>query len=263
MPAASRSRCLRDLPESTLIRQIVPHLLILDISAPDIDPCGRDRILYDGVEQSIGQVHPIFIHKIMKSCHKTKRLCISFKVKKILPHLFVQHPAHRFSEKRKPGQIFLKPLSDRILSEMSERRISDIMDQARTLQYVRDIFSHFRCEARIFTVFQDILPDVLPQRLSQRRHLQGMGQSGPYKITFIQREHLSLILKAPKRCAPDDPVIVFFKFAPQIRRSSAAPALPLPFFTQQPAPLHSLHILHILFPIRPGMNMRPPSGLTA
>ena len=86
----------------------------------------------------------MLIDKIVQSCHKTKRLSISFKVKKILFHLRGKHLGNILLAKRKFRKISFKPFPDRNFSKMSERRISDVMDQARTLKYMRNILFHLR-----------------------------------------------------------------------------------------------------------------------
>ena len=174
----------------------------------------------------------------MKLCNQAECLSVSFKMEEILFHLFIQQFLHSMPPKRQAGQIPRKPLPDRDLSKMPERRITDIMDQPRAFQDMRDIFLHMRCKPRISPVFQNIFPYILPQRFPERRDFQRVCQPCADKITLIQREYLRFILKPAKRSAPYDPVIIFLKLTPEIRRPRLMRALPLPFRGQQGPPFH-------------------------
>ena len=104
----------------------------------------------------------------MKLCHETERLCISLKMIEVLFHLRTQYHigkdlGYRSSLKSDLTEIPFKPFPDRSLPKMSKRRISNIMDQARTFQNMTDIFFHLHREPGIFTVFQNIFTDILSQ----------------------------------------------------------------------------------------------------
>ena len=99
----------------------------------------------------------------MKLCHETERLCISLKMIQVFPHLFGKDLGYRSSLKSDLTEIPFKPFPDRSLPKMSKRRISNIMDQARTFQNMTDIFFHLHREPGIFTVFQNIFTDILSQ----------------------------------------------------------------------------------------------------
>ena len=109
-------------------------------------------------------------------------------------------------------EIPYKPFPDCQFTKMTERRIADIMNQTRTLQDIADIFLHLHGKQRIFLVRQNILSDVLSQRLGKGRYFQRMGQPRPDKVALIQRKYLRFILQPPERRAPYNPVIIFLKF---------------------------------------------------
>ena len=79
----------------------------------------------------------------------------------ILLHLFTQHIFYSLSSKRQLRQISGEPFTDRHLAEMTERRIPYVVDQARTLKYMRNIFLHTRDKSGIPAEFQNIFPDIL------------------------------------------------------------------------------------------------------
>ena len=66
-----------------------------------------------------------------------------------------------------------------------------------------------------------------------------MGQAGSYKIAFVQRKNLGLVLQSPKGSTADDTVIILFKFTSQVRglfcRIKTAPHT---FCRKQRIPLH-------------------------
>ena len=109
----------------------------------------------------------MLINQIMKFCHQTKGLGISFKMIKIRLHLIGKHLIQPLSPIRKRRKILQKPVPDRLLPEMSEGRVADIMDQTRALQYVGNVFFHPRRKPGIFLIFQYIFTDILAQRFSQ------------------------------------------------------------------------------------------------
>ena len=66
-----------------------------------------------------------------------------------------------------------------------------------------------------------------------------MSQPGPDKITFIQREHLCLILQPPERSASYDTVIVLLKLRPQIPGAFDCLIISDSILTQQLPPFHN------------------------
>ena len=109
-----------------------------------MDLCGRNRIFYNRIEQCIGQIHPVLIHQIMKSRYQSECLCISLKMIEVLFHLRTQYHIQSLSLIMQFGKLPHKPVPDRQLPEMPERRIADIMDQPGTFQNMRNILLHPR-----------------------------------------------------------------------------------------------------------------------
>ena len=99
---------------------------------------------------------------------------------------------------------------------MAKGRIPNVMDQPGALQDITDITFRLKIKSILRIMFQNVRADILSQRFGYGRYLQGMGQSGTDKITFIQRKHLCLILKPAKRRTSDNAVIILFKFTAQI-----------------------------------------------
>ena len=198
MTAVPCLRLLRDLLKYLLICQKISHLLFSDIPGIRMDLCGRNRIFYNRIEQCIGQIHPVLIHQIMKSRYQSECLCISLKMIEVLFHLRTQYHIQSLSLIMQFGKLPHKPVPDRQLPEMPERRTADIMDQPGTFQNMRNILLHLPGKLLIRSTLQDCFTDILSQRLGKRRHFQRMRQSCPYKIALIQRKYLRLILQSPK-----------------------------------------------------------------
>ena len=182
-----------------------------------MDLCGRNRIFYNRIEQCIGQIHPVLIHQIMKSRYQSECLCISLKMIEVLFHLRTQYHIQSLSLIMQFGKLPHKPVPDRQLPEMPERRIADIMDRAGTFQNMRNILLHLPGKLLIRSTLQDCFTDILSQRLGKRRHFQRMRQSCPYKIALIRGNTCVLSCSLRNDALPYDPMIVLFKLTAEIR----------------------------------------------
>src|SRR5699024_10589939 len=120
-------------------------------------------IFYNRIKQSICKIHPVLIYEVMQPGHKTERLSIPLEMIEILFHRLAHHSFYRLSAERQPWKIPLKPLTNRYFSKMTKWRIPYIMNQPRTLKNMRNIFFHLQSKSGIFTEFQNILSDILPQ----------------------------------------------------------------------------------------------------
>ena len=72
---------------------------------------------------------------------------------KIPLHLLSKKLRHQPSVKAQLRKLFYEPISYGCLSEMTERRISDIMKKPRTKEYVADISLVLLLKFRILYVF--------------------------------------------------------------------------------------------------------------
>ena len=89
-----------------------------------------------------------------------------------------------------------KPFADGSLSEMSERRIADVVDQPGALENRTHILLVLFRKAGIQAFLKNLLSYTVAERMRERRYFQRMRQPCADKIALIQREHLCLILKA-------------------------------------------------------------------
>ncbi len=256
MTSSMSPRAFLYLPENVFVCQKIPHLLCPDIPAFLIDLQRRYRIFDDGPKQRFRQIHPVGIHQIMQFGHQTQRLCIPLKMIKIRLHLRCQNLGQGSPFPLQKRHMNPEPVPNRRLSKMPEGRIADIVQKPRTLKNVAHIGLERRLKVFVLSVLQDLLRHILPQRFRQRGHLQRMRQSGTDKVAFIQRKDLRLVLQPPERRASDDPVVILFKFGPQIPAPRSSFIIPDAVRAQQFSPSHLpcfsvsvflMRIFHMLF----------------
>ena len=125
-------RCFH-FSEYFFICMIESQLMTLNIPTLRLNIQRRNRIFYNCIQQCIRQIHSPVIHQIMKLRYQAKRLCISLKMIQILPHLRGQDFIQRFTMIFQCMKMISEPLPDRIFTKMSKRRITNVMDQSRTL----------------------------------------------------------------------------------------------------------------------------------
>ena len=75
----------------------------------------------------------MLIHEIVQFTDQSERLCISFKMIKVLTHLFLQDLIYALSTKQQRRQVSPEPIPNHRLTKMSKRRVPNIMYQARAL----------------------------------------------------------------------------------------------------------------------------------
>ena len=212
MTAAVCAGSSLDLFKNIAVGVKIAQLFILDVSAISIDLKRRNRIFDNCVQQGIGEIHAVFIHQKMKLRHQAQSLGVAFEIIEISEHLWGEHFGKRFALEGQPRQVFPKPVPDRRLAEMSERRIADVMNQPGALYDAAHIRLHLEVKMSIPLIADDILRNVLPERARDRGHFQRVCQPGADKIALIQRKNLRLILQAPERRAADNAVVILFKF---------------------------------------------------
>ena len=171
--------------------------------AQSIGVAGAPRVFEVGAQRCIGQPHAAVELVILQLREHTQTLGIAFEVEKIAT-LLVSHVVQPAA----PGCL-LEPVTYRILAAVAERRIADVVGQARGL--------HQRTEVAGFTPRGQFAAQRLAhpqtQRATHAAHLQRMGQARVNVVVAGDRVHLRLAPQAAEGARENDAIMVFVKWA--------------------------------------------------
>jgi hypothetical protein len=136
-------------------------------------------------------------------------LRIAFKLQEILKALFASPEFSLESLRVSLG----KPLTNRVLTGVTEWRIAKVMDQATSRSDSLNLTIHTR-----FNLFlgQQISARRDCKPSSHRRDFKRVGQARPDGIMGLQRKHLSLVLQPLEGRRENRPIMVSFKLFPPI-----------------------------------------------
>ena len=113
--------------------------------------------------ERVRQVHPVFINQIVQLAHEAQRLRVTFKVVEVSLHLRSKPFSQRLPFELEPSHVIFEPLSDTALTEMSERRVPDIVKQSCALQYITYVSLILRPECFIFYFPENLFRHILSQ----------------------------------------------------------------------------------------------------
>jgi hypothetical protein len=105
------------------------------------------------------------------------------------------------------GGELLEVLADRALADVAERRIAEVVREARGGDAVADVARVAAVGQREAGVHQPAA-DQVPERATDRRDLETVREPRVDVVVDRQREHLRLVRQPPERSAEQDAVVV-------------------------------------------------------
>ena len=215
-------------------------------------PPGGRGIFQNAGDLAVGQI------KLQQRVHQADRLRIAFEVTEILPDhriqlvkavaLLIPFDAgdQRIHQLRR--QIGVKPVVDRRLAEMAERRIAYVMQQTghldQAFKRARQLLEAVLFQpALIFQGFEDLFGDIASGLL----HLQRMGQTRAHRGIALQRKNLRFLLQTSNSGRVDNaPAIAFKVTGNGIFPLRRFPTVPRPLKADSLPEINLLHPFHLV-----------------
>ena len=159
-----RARHSLDLGKKILLCLEISHLFIRDIHSLRIHLHGRAGIFDHGREQAVGQIQTAPVLGKMQLRHQPESLCIALEMQEVIGLLPGQNVRHTSPAVNEPREMPHEPFPDGLLPEMSEGRISDIVNQAGALDDRSDILLGLQRKCGVEPSFNNALRDILRER---------------------------------------------------------------------------------------------------
>ena len=161
------SPCARhslDLSKKILLCLEISHLFIRDIHSFRIHLHGGAGIFDHRCEQAVSQIQSASVLGKMQLRHQPEPLRVALEMQEVIGLLPGQNVRHTSPAVNEPREMPHEPFPDGLLPEMSEGRISDIVDQAGALDDRCDILLGLQRKCGVEPSFNNALRDILRER---------------------------------------------------------------------------------------------------